>query len=242
MLKQMDKLTLINLKEKGKTNIEVAELLNVHRKTVAKYWKEYQNDIKQLQETKDKEEVTKLQEKIYSNPKYDSSNRKRSKYNKEIEKDLIKIISDEHEKDVLLGNHKQQLTKRQIFQKLKAYGHDIGYTTITHEIDRLRNKQHECFIKQDYKYGDRLEYDFGQVKLFINGQTKTLYMAVITSPASDLRWAYLYENSKQEVFLDSHVRFFDMTKRVWREIVYDNMRNVVKKFLGKNKKKLILNL
>jgi hypothetical protein len=48
----------------------------------------------------------------------------------------------------------------------------------------------------------------------------------------------LYTNEKKAVFMDSHVRFFEMMGGSWREIVYDNMRNVVSKFIGKNKKEL----
>lgn len=40
------------------------------------------------------------------------------------------------------------------------------------------------------------------------------------------------------MFLDSHVRFFKMIGGVWKEVVYDNMRNVVSKFIGKNEKEL----
>lgn len=42
--------------------------------------------------------------------------------------------------------------------------------------------------------------------------------------------------------MDSHVRFFEMIGGVYREIVYDNMRNVVSKFIGKNEKELNENL
>jgi transposase len=38
--------------------------------------------------------------------------------------------------------------------------------------------------------------------------------------------------------MDSHVRFFEMMGGSWRGVVYDNMRNVVKKFIGKNEKEL----
>ena len=40
------------------------------------------------------------------------------------------------------------------------------------------------------------------------------------------------------MFLDSHVEFFKMIGGVWKELVYDNMRNVVTKFIGKNEKEL----
>lgn len=102
----------------------------------------------------------------------------------------------------------------------------------------MKQLGNECFIKQDYDFGDRLEYDFGEVKLVINGITKKYYIAVLSSPAGNFRWCYLYDNCKKDVFLDSHVKFFKMIGGVWKEIVYDNMRNVVSKFIGKNEKEL----
>jgi transposase len=38
--------------------------------------------------------------------------------------------------------------------------------------------------------------------------------------------------------MDSHVKFFEMMGGGYREVVYDNMRNVVTKFIGKNEKEL----
>lgn len=43
-------------------------------------------------------------------------------------------------------------------------------------------------------------------------------------------------NQKKDVFLDSHVRFFEMVGGVYREVVYDNMKNVVTRFIGRNEK------
>lgn len=64
------------------------------------------------------------------------------------------------------------------------------------------------------------------------------YLAVLTAPASGFRWAYLYPSMKMDVFLDSHVRFFDMLGGCFKEGVYDNMRNVVARFIGRNEKQL----
>jgi hypothetical protein len=86
--------------------------------------------------------------------------------------------------------------------------------------------------------GDRLEYDFGEVFLDCGEGIKTYHMAVFSSPGGGFRWLYLYTNQKKAVFMDSHVRFFEMMGGSYREIVYDNMRNVVSKFIGKNKKEL----
>ena len=63
-------------------------------------------------------------------------------------------------------------------------------------------------------------------------------MAVLSSPGSDFRWLYLYTNQKKDVFMDSHVKFFEMLGGSYKEVVYDNMKNVVSKFIGKNEKQL----
>ena len=138
----------------------------------------------------------------------------------------------------VLGTHKQALTKQQIYELLKKQGFSLSYSTVVLEMKRIKNSGKECFIRQDYDFGDRLEYDFGEVKLVINGITKKYYIAVLSSPAGNFRWCYLYDNCKKDVFLDSHVRFFEMIGGVWKEVVYDNMRNVVSKFIGKNEKEL----
>ena len=52
-------------------------------------------------------------------------------------------------------------------------------------------------------------------------------MAVISSPGGGFRWMYIYTNQKKAVFMDSHVRFFEMMGGCWREIVYDNMRKAL---------------
>jgi hypothetical protein len=102
----------------------------------------------------------------------------------------------------------------------------------------MRKRQKEVFVRQQYELGDRLEYDFGEVFLNCGEGIKTYHMAVLSSPAGEFRWLYLYTNQKKAVFMDSHVRFFEMMGGVHREVVYDNMRNVVSKFIGKNEKEL----
>lgn len=121
-------------------------------------------------------------------------------------------------------------------------GFDISYPSIVSYVREKRKKINECFIKQQYDLGDRLEYDFGEVKLYINGKPETLSIAVLSSPASNFRWAYLYKNQGSDVFFDSHVRFFEMIGGMYKEIVYDNMRNVVTRFIGRNEKEINPNL
>ena len=236
MISIVDKLKIIGLKEHGWSNRKIARELACNRKTVAIYWNEYlkQKALLFIEDANVKE----VQEKITEPPKYSSENRPRRKFTQEIADELEKVLEAEKVKDKILGIHKQQLTKKQIHKAIVAKGFDISISTITNEVNRIRNATKECFIRQEYELGDRLEYDFGEVKLEIDGVAKTYHMAVLSSPGGDFRWSYLYTNQKKDVFMDSHVQFFDMVGGAYHEVVYDNMKNVVTKFIGRNEKEL----
>lgn len=234
----MEKFEIIRLKKKGWSSVKISNEFNIARNTVDKYWNEYLSAVEKL-ENGDYDDEHDIIELITEKPKYDSSGRGPLKYNAEIDAALKKILDDEEKKTELLGkNHKQALTKKQIHKLLIDQGFKIGLTTISTKINEIRNEKKETFIKQDYDYGDRFEYDFGEISLIIDGRQTKGYLAVLTAPASGFRWAYLYHNTKMEVFLDSQVRFFEMLGGSFNEGVYDNMKNVVSKFIGRNEKQI----
>lgn len=236
MITIMDKHTIITLKNQGKSSREVARITGFSRKTVKRYWDNYQKNLKDLSGNLDKRTI---QEAIIEPPKYDSSKRTPVKYTSEIDGAIDEILASEKEKCLLLGSlNKQKLTCVQIHELLLEQGFDIGRSTVTNHVKVKRQKAKEAFICQRYDLGSRLEYDFGEVKLVIDGVAHTYHLAVLASPVSGFRWAYIYENQKKEVFLDSHVRFFEMIGGVYSEVVYDNMKNVVSRFIGKNEREL----
>lgn len=235
VLNMIDLYTIINLKRKGKSNRDIARECSWDRKTVNKYWNHYNYKVEELGE--ENVNVTLIQEEMLK-VKYDTTNRSYRKYNEEMDQLLERILLDEKVKLKELGWKKQQLTNVQIHEMIVSAGHDIGMTTITEKVREKRKKHRECYIRQHYEYGQRLEYDFGEIKLDIKGQKEKFHIAVLSSPKSNFRWAYLYKNQKKDVFLDSQVKFFDMVGGVYDEVVYDNMRNVVKKFIGKHEKEL----
>jgi len=233
----MDKKDIIMLKEQGLSNREVSRRTGRDRDTVSKYWNEYRQQLRRLEEPG--ADTKSVQEGLLLEPKYKATNRKRPKYTEELDKRLKAILKEETRKDRLFGaGHKQKLTNKQIHKKLVDEGFDISGVTINIALAAIRKRQKEVFIRQEYDLGDRLEYDFGEVFLDCGEGIKTYHMAVISSPAGGFRWMYLYTNQKKAVFMDSHVRFFEMMGGCYREIVYDNMRNVVTKFIGKNEKEL----
>lgn len=235
----MEKYEIIRLKINGWKDKRIHDVFGVSRDTIRKYWNDYQSNLSLLMEGNPNIDTHKVIETLVSDPKYDVSGRKSRKYNEKIDECLDKILEDEDKKKERLGKrNKQMLTKTQIYELIKAEGFDIGKTTIFEKINEKRNISAECFIRQEYEYGERFEYDFGEVVLIIDGKTTKAYLAVITLPASNFRWAYLYHNSKMEVFLDSQVRFFEMVHGSFKEGVYDNMKNVVSRFIGKSEKEL----
>jgi transposase len=237
MVDFMEKKNIIMLKEQGLSNREVARQTGNDRKTISKYWNEYRRQLQGLDEAG--ADVKTIQEKLLAEPKYKACNRKRRKYTEELDKRLKAILKEEEQKTRLFGpGHKQKLTNKQIHQKLLNEGFEISGVTINIALANIRNRQREVFIRQQYELGDRLEYDFGEVFLDCGEGVKTYHMAVLSSPGGGFRWLYLYTNQKKAVFMDSHVRFFEMMGGSYLEVVYDNMRNVVSKFIGKNEKEL----
>ena len=233
----MKKKDIIIYKEQGMSNRAVARKTGHDRKTVSKYWGEYQRRMQEMEEPG--ADVTAIQEELFAKPRYDTSGRIRRKYTEELDNRLRDILKEEAQKDRLFGpGHKQKRTDMQIHKKLVEEGFDISQVTINIALADIRKRQKEVFIRQQYDFGDRLEYDFGEVSLDCGEGIKTYHMAVLSSPGGGFRWLYLYTNQKKAVFMDSHVRFFEMLGGCYREIVYDNMRNVVSKFIGKNEKEL----
>lgn len=237
MVQFMEKKSIIIFKEQGLSNREVARRTGHDRKTVSKYWNDYRRLLQELE--KPDADIKAVQEGLLAEPKYNATTRRRHKYSEEVDKRLKAILKEEERKDRLFGaGHKQKLTNKQIHQKLVSEGYDISACTINIALANIRKRQREVFIRQHYELGDRLEYDFGEVFLDCGEGVKTYHMAVLSSPGGGFRWLYLYTNQKKAVFMDSHVRFFEMMGGCYREIVYDNMRNVVSKFIGRSGKQL----
>jgi hypothetical protein len=233
----MEKKDIIMLKEQGLSNREVSRRTGRDRDTVSKYWNEYKRQLQRLDEPGT--DVKAIQDGLLSKPKYKKRVGNRTKYTEELEKRLKGILKEEAKKDRLFGTtHKQKLTNKQIHKKIVEEGFDISAVTINIALAEIRKKHREVYIRQEYDLGERLEYDFGEVFLDCGEGVKVYHMAVLSSPGGGFYWVYLYTNQKKAVFMDSHVRFIEMMGGCHHEIVYDNMRNVVSKFIGRSEKEL----
>ena len=151
----MEKSSIIKLKEHGYSNRKIQKMLKIDRKTVAKYWNEYKENLQKLNTTKDGLEIKEIQEKIVSAPKYNSASRVKRKITENFLNALKKILNEEAQKQTILGTNKQALTKIQIHQLLKEQGFDVSYSSVAQEINKIKNSGKECFIRQEYNFGDR---------------------------------------------------------------------------------------
>lgn len=185
----IDKHAIIKLWELGRPIRQIAVELRLHRKTVTRYLNKHKLLMTRLEKTNDKDEITTLQEQIISPPKYDAKNRNKFKYTKKIDDRIDQILYQEEIKNSELGHNKQKLTILQIHEILVSEGYDIGKTTVGLHIKKKRDRTKEVFIKQEYDFGDRVEFDYGEIKLLINGILSKFHLAVFTSPASKFRYA-----------------------------------------------------
>ncbi len=217
----------------GKSQWEIHRQTAIARKTIRKYIKQYERKKKELtKEGVNKEEII---EEIISKPKYDTSNRVRRKLTNE----MIDII-DGHLKENKIksssGRKKQQAKAIDIHEDLIDKGYDISYSTVCNYVREKKQKAKEAYIRQEYELGEVVEFDWGHLKLKIDGKMRNLEIAIFTTAKGSYRYAYVYPNQKMENFLDAHVKFISHIDGVHKTFVYDNMKQAVKKFVSKKEK------
>ena len=233
---------VINLKDKqkiileaileGKTQRQIAREMKISRTTIAKYLNAYESSKSKLMES----DEPKIKEDIISVPKYNSAARIKVKLTDEIIEKIGSYLKENEEKRAT-GRSKQQKKKIDILEALHDDGHDIGYTTVCGAVNDIEAKKKEAFIRQHYSWGEASEFDWGHVKLFIDGKLKTVQMGAFTTAKGNWRYADIYYSQKMENFLHLHAEFFESAGGVYREIVYDNLKTAVAKFVGRNFKK-----
>src|SRR5690554_4827895 len=213
----------------GKSERWIARALGISRKTVRKYLGEHEAALASgsCPETAHSENLSRL-------PVYRmSSARVKLKLTGDITAAIDGLLARNEQKR-RQGLGKQLLKKKDILEELHRQGFDIGYTTVCNYIARKENRPsvQEAFIRQVYQAGDTCEFDWGEIKLFIGGQRRVLQLAVFTSAYSNYRWAFIYERQDTLSFMEAHVRFLEACGGVFREMVYDNMRVAVSRFVG----------
>ena len=223
---------IISNHREGKSQRQIERETGINRKTIRKYIGEYDKKKDILTGEKGCENPELIAD-IVEKPKYDTSKRFKVKLTDKIISRIKSYLSENEEKRAT-GRSKQQKKKIDILEALKDEGFDIGYTTVCNAITNIERKKKEAYIRQQYSPGESAEFDWGEVKLVISGKLKILQMSVFTTAKGDYRSGDIYRSQKTECFLDTHANFFLEIGGSHKEIVYDNTRVAVARFVGRN--------
>ena len=201
----------------------------LNRRTVQKYIDEHHSLLLQ--------QGTQAAIAVLESPTYRRSDYSKSKLTSEVCNFLDTLLekNDDHRKS---GRSKQCLKMIDMHESLLQAGHQVSYTSVRRFVNQGQNRGSEAFIKQVYAAGQSVEFDWGEVKINLNGRAVTLQLAVFTSAYSGHRWAMLFHRQDMSSFLESHVRYFESVGGVAGEFVYDNMRTAVAKLACRNKDKV----
>lgn len=221
----------------GLSQREIYRRTGIARDTIRKYVRDYEKKLKSLGYTLDDIDKVNLIEDIVEAPKYTSSPRTKTAVTDTIIEKLETFLK-ENEIKRLTGFSKQQMKKIDMYEALVKEGFNVSYSSIVSTVNKLDKKKKEAFIRQEYIPGNVVEFDFGTVKLYTNGNKvpREYQLAVFTSAYSNYRWARLFPKQNTACFLEAHAYFFQHLKGAFRTVVYDNTRVAVKKFVSKTEK------
>lgn len=232
-LQKKQEIILLHVRE-NYSRRKIAKQLGLDRATVGKYIDEYEEKREKLLQEDMEVDTGELIQSIVEKPKYKIGTRKKRKLTDEMIQKIQEHL-EENLRKKQKGLGKQMKTAVDIHTCLESEGYDISYGTVLRTIKSLVHTQKEAFIKAEHQPGQVCEFDWGEVKLIIDGQKRTLQMAVFTSAYSNFRMAYLFTKQKTECFQEAHALFFQEVNGVFHTMVYDNMRVAVKKFIGNEK-------
>ena len=236
MISMFDKNEIINRYKRGEAIRSIAKSMGISRNTVRAYIREYDLHMKELDEATTEERISFIQNEMTKKPKSKPHIINKRKFNDEVKQRFLEIIKTAEEKDKVLGTNKQRLTATLIHKVLIMEGYDIGETSIRNYYNEYKNKQKECFIRQEYEYGERAEYDFHQIKVIVDGKQVTYHQATISMPSSNHVFGLLYKDETKATVMDSIIKFISYSNGVFKEMVFDNMSTVVKRFILKGEK------
>jgi len=224
---------IIRSYREGKSHRQISRELQINRKTIKKYIDDYEDHQKGLIQ-----QETALSTYLSIDPVYRLGTRSKVRLTPEVQS-VIDSLLEENGKKIQQGMRKQILKNIDILQLLHGQGLGVGYTTVCNYIREKQGKSaviQEAFIRQQYLPGSACEFDWGEIKLIIEGQLCRFYLAVFTSAYSNYRYAVIYRRQDTLSFMESHVLFFAHIGGVYHQMVYDNMRVAIARFIGKHEK------
>lgn len=190
MIDLKTKQRIILLRQGGKSLREIAAELHISKNTVADCVRNYEKARDKLLRADPDMDPEEIIQEFMEAPKYDTSSRGKRKATPEI-MEAIRECLDENREKRLTGRTKQQMKKIDIYDHLKQMGFQVSYSTVKGWIREMEDAPREAFIRQEYRPGEVVEFDWGEVKLKIGADKdyKAYQMAVFTAAYSNYRYS-----------------------------------------------------
>jgi len=222
---------IIRYHREGKSIRSISRELSISRKTVSKYVSSYEASL-----LSSSCRSTAQVDWLNTAPCYHLSSRPKIRLTQEVQSEIDHYLSLNEEKRQH-GQGKQCLKKCDILSLLHQKGYQLGYTTLCNYIrSKSVSITPEVFIRQSAQRGQDSEFDWGEIKLYIDGQLRRVYIGVFTSCFSNTRYAMLFWRQDTLSFMECHVSYFSYCQGVYHRLVYDNMRVAVARFVGPHEK------
>lgn len=216
----------------GFSKKRISKELKISKNTVKVYLKEFDEKIKEFKLIED---PAKFDHKLIE--LFEPNKIKRNFKPRVLNHSQIKFIKEKlEENDQKRKNNrfKYLLTGEDIYEELvDNHNYKGSVEAVRYHIRKMVNKAKETYIKLSLNPGEKAEFDWGTLEIYINDVLFKFKLAVFTLPYSNYRFAYIYQNEKMASFVDAHVRFFKKINGVTNKVVYDNMRVAVKQFTQK---------
>lgn len=225
---------IIAYRRDGKSIREIARQYGMSRKTVRKYLRAFQQAVGTSPTAEEMDDY--LQQPVG----YDSSRRVRRVMTEAVRQRIGSFLAKNRANEAA-GLRKQLMLKIDMWRRLRDEGVDIAYSTVCQYVRALEgvvDKPVEAagaFIRQSYEPGSRCEFDWGTFYLWIAGVKVKLHLAVFTLNHSNMRKAYLFSREDSLAVMEAHRNCFRDLGGTPEVMAYDNMRTVVKKFLGRER-------
>lgn len=231
MIKYMKRNDIFGDFRRGLSNSEISRNRNVSRTTVVGLRKLYNVT---LADTKHPEAMEEL---FRSKPRYKGREAVCNVLTDEVKQLIDKDLQDNAIK-AATGLRKQMKKATYIHSDIVKQGYRVSYRSVARYIQLKKGQAnasvYNCFIKQKYVPGERMEFDWGMVKIYIKGVLTTYNMAAVAL-CSNGRWGKLFTKQDKQAMMEAHVNCFAFWGHVPQVMVYDNMRVAVKSFTGGEK-------
>jgi transposase len=127
---------------------------------------------------------------------------------------------------------KQRHTARRVWERLvEEHQATVAESTVRRYVGEVRRREEfsvmEVMVPQRHPMGEEAEVDFGDISVYLDGILTGVHLFVMRLSASGEAFRRAYLNEAQEVFLDGHVRAFEVFGGVPGTVRYDNLKAAV---------------